>query len=159
MIVKKIMTLLSSFIRKTVYWLSDRSSRLSFWAIPSPTHTGNVPPATMQSWLLRRHQSYLLRKRLRGSSHSRKNWEDRRTHLALARGPRSGAAPEGPAAKPRAGSQSQPRKLKGCLLPPDAQPASPLQPVVGGDIQGLVLESPCTLESDSGSTSYSHVSG
>lgn len=113
-----------------------RSSRLSFWAIPSPTHTGNVPPATMQSWLLRRHQSHLLRKRLRGSSHSRKNWEDRRTHLALARGPRSGAAPEGPAAKPRAGSQSQPCNLKGCLLPPDAQPASPLQPVMGGDIRG-----------------------
>lgn len=68
---------------------------LSFWAIPSSTHNGNVSPATIQNWYLWRHQVSSSENGKEEPLHSSKVSEDRRSHLTLAKeGPGVASAPE-----------------------------------------------------------------
>lgn len=89
----------------------EKLSMLSFWAIPSSTHSGNVLSATIQELISAEAPTSLPHRMVKENkpSHSRKNRADKRTQLDLAQaGPGVASAPRAPlrGAEPRADQQA-----------------------------------------------------
>lgn len=95
----------------------ERLSMLSFWAVPSSTYNGNVLSASIQELVSMEGPKPDYQRMMKGNPHTlKKNNEDRRTHLALAKeGPGIASAPQAffLGAQCNANSQALPRKLKG----------------------------------------------